>query len=88
MQSFAIQKGNVIQKIDSKINIFDYNNSYLYTLNKSATEIFSYIKRGLSVNKIIGTIEKKYSIPHKRAEKDVNELIADLLKKNILLIKR
>lgn len=68
-----------------KINIFDGEQSLLYTLNQTATFIFEKLKQGLDDKKIIDVLIKKYSISKEKADKDVREFIKELKKRKILI---
>jgi hypothetical protein len=50
---YQIQKGLIIQKIDNEIVIFDAEESLLYTLNATASEIFRLLKKGLKEEEIV-----------------------------------
>ena len=81
---FKINKGFIVQKLDDKMVIFDGEESVLYTFNETASFIFKKLKKGEEKEKIIEMVEKKYDIKKERAEKDFNELTADLKKKKII----
>lgn len=81
---YKIQKGLIIQKINDKTMIFDNKKSFLYTLNKTASEIFRGLKKGFSKEKIISLMMKKYLIKKENLEKDVDFLIKNLLKEKII----
>ena len=57
---YQIQKGLIIQKIDKETIIFDAEESVLYTLNETASEIFRMLKKGLKEEEIVEKIVKKY----------------------------
>jgi len=86
MPKYKINKGFIVQKLDDKTVIFDGEESVLYTFNETASFIFQKLKLGWDKEKIIEDLIKKYQIKEKRAEKDVNDLISDLLKKKIISI--
>ena len=81
---YKINKGFIVQKLDDKMVIFDGEESVLYTFNETASFIFKKLKKGEEKEKIIEMVEKKYDIKKERAEKDFNELTADLKKKKII----
>jgi hypothetical protein len=81
---YKIQKGLIVQKLGKETVIFDGEESVLYTLNETASEIFKMIKKGLSEEEIVEKMVKKYSIKKERAEKDVRELVEELIKKGIV----
>ena len=84
MAKYKINKGFITQKLDDKTVIFDGEESVLYTFNETASFIFKKIKKGEEKEKIIEMVEKKYGIKEDRAEKDFNELVADLKKRKII----
>ena len=82
---YQIQKGLIIQKIDKETVIFDAEESVLYTLNETASEIFRLLKKGLSEEEIVERMVKKYDVRKERVEKDVREIIGKLEKRKILV---
>jgi len=84
---YQIQKGLIIQKIDKETVIFDAEESVLYTLNETASEIFRLLKKGLKEEEIVEKIVKKYDVRKERVEKDVREIIGKLEKRKILVLK-
>jgi len=84
---YKIQKGLIIQKIDKETVIFDAEESVLYTLNETAAEIFKMIKKGLKEEEIVERMVKKYEVKKERVEKDVKELVEELRKRKILVLK-
>jgi hypothetical protein len=85
---YQIQKGLIIQKIDKETVIFDAEESVLYTLNETASEIFRLLKKGLKEEEIVERMVKKYEVRKERVEKDVKELIKELKKRKILVLKK
>lgn len=81
---YTITKGLITQKLDNKTVIFDGEESVLYTFNETASYIFLKIKAKWNEEKIILSLVKRYGVKEERAEKDVKELIKDLLKKKII----
>ena len=85
---YQLQKGLIIQKLDKETVIFDAEESVLYTLNETAVEIFKMIKKGLKEDKIIEKMLKKYQVKKERVEKDVKNLIEELKKRKILVLRK
>ena len=85
---YQIQKGLIIQKLDKETVIFDADESVLYTLNETAAEIFKMIKKGLKEDEIVEKMLKKYQVKKERLEKDVKELIEELKKRKILVLRK
>jgi len=84
---YQIQKGLIIQKIDKETVIFDAEESVLYTLNETASEIFRLLKKGLKEEEIVERMVKKYEVRKERVERDVREIIGKLEKRKILVLK-
>jgi len=84
---YQIQKGLIIEKIDKETVIFDAEESVLYTLNETASEIFRLLKKGLKEEEIVERMVKKYDVRKERVEKDVREIIGKLEKRKILVLK-
>ena len=84
MPKFKINKGFITQKLDDKTVIFDGEESVLYTFNESASFIFRELKKGEDQESIVSSLVKRYGIKEKKAEKDLNDLVADFLKKKII----
>ncbi len=84
MKRYKLNKGFIAQKLDGKMTIFDGDKSVLYTFNETASLVFDKLKSGKSKEEIVASFVKKYGIEKKRAEKDVSELLQDLLSKKII----
>lgn len=78
MSGFKVKKGLISRKEKDKTTIFDSENSQLLTLNKTASLIFSLIKRGKNKKDIITQLSKKYGSQEERIKSDVSELIENL----------
>jgi len=85
---YQLQKGLIIQKIDKETVIFDAEESVLYTLNETAAEIFKMIKKGLKEDEIAEKMVKKYKVKKEKVEKDVKELVEELKKRKILVLRK
>jgi len=83
---YRVNKGFIIQKIDDKTVIFDEEESMLFTLNETASEIFRLMKKGIDKKEIVEKMVKKYAIKKERVEKDFNGLVTDLKKMKIISV--
>lgn len=81
---YKINKGFIVQKIDNELVIFDGEESVLYTLNETAAFIFQKLKRGLSEEKIVEAMVKKYDVDKERVKRDVRRIIKRLGKNKII----
>ena len=86
MKRYKVSKGFIVQKLDGKTTIFDGEKSMLYTFNETATFVFQKLKLGKSIEDINAIFIKKYGISKEKAEKDIKELLKDLLSKKIISI--
>lgn len=84
MAKYRVLKGLITQKLDDKTVIFDGEKSILYTFNESASYIFRKIKSGSDKSQILSALVKRYGIKEKKAERDFNILINDLLAKKVI----
>ena len=85
MQTYKINKGFVVQKLDNKTVIFDGEESLLYTFNETASYVFKKLKIGWDEVRIAQSLAKLYKIKEARAKKDVKELISEMKKKKLIL---
>jgi len=79
-----INKGIVIQKKGKTSTIFDGEKSILFTLNDTATFIFSCLKLDKKTEEIAKFMVKKYKITPDVATKDIRDFITELKKKKIV----
>lgn len=84
MKKYQLRKGFITQKIGDKINIFDGEESFLYTFNKTAAFIFERLKQGMADTEIIEALIKKYNIKKDRAEQDLKEFTVELKRRKII----
>lgn len=84
---YILNKGFIIQKAGKSITIFDPENSLLYTLNATASYIFTKIKSGKEIEEIVSSLARDYDASKEQLEKDLVELLDDLVRKKILIRK-
>lgn len=80
---YSIKKHFVIEKIEGKTTLFDVDSSTFYSFNETGTYIFSLVKKGQEKEKMTEALAKRYGITKKKAEKDVNDFLKDLVKNKI-----
>jgi len=81
---YKVKKSFIVQKMGDKTVLFDNDSSILYTLNETANYIFSQLKKGLSKSEIIQKMMKRYGIKEKKLSSDFDDVVKDLIKKEIL----
>ncbi len=84
MKKYSVNKSFITQKIGEKKSIFDTENSFLYTLNETATYVFDKLRLGWNEEKIKEALIKKYDVADKQATKDILEIIEEFKKKKII----
>jgi len=83
-KKYKINKGYISQDIENKTVIFDSEHSILFTFNETAAFIFKRLSQGHETDKIVKALAKSYDVTENVARKDVDRLIATLLKKKII----
>ncbi len=84
MKKYTLNKEFVLQFNKDKVTIFNPENSYLYTLNKTATLIVVFLDEGLTIELLIKKILEEYNIDFIEAEREVLETIDYLLAEKII----
>jgi len=82
---YKLNKNYIVQKLEDKVVIFDGEESVLFTLNDTASLIYSKLKTGTVKEKIVDELVKQYSVKKEIAEKDIDTLITDLKKQKIFV---
>lgn len=82
---YKIKEGLVWDEVEEKIVVLDSKNGKYFSLNKSAGEIWSYLKKGLDERDMVSKVLKKYeSSQRKDIETDIKKLLETLLKEGLL----
>jgi len=84
MPEYKVNKELIVEHIENGITLFDPDESYIFSLNETGAYIFSKVKTNTPVIKIVKAFEKKYSISNAKAKKDVDSLLARLVKNKII----
>jgi hypothetical protein len=82
--AYKLNKGFIVQKMGKETVIFDPDRSVLYTLNETASFVFSRLKKGLDQTAIVSALTKTFAVTPEHALKDVVTLLRDFKKKRIL----
>lgn len=76
--------GVTIHKLENKLNLFDGENSILYTLNESAAVILNGLKLGWSKVKILKDLQENYGAKITEAEEDYESILRFLKEKKLI----
>lgn len=83
---YKLNRNYIIQKIEkNKIIFFDSNASVIYTLNETGSEIFTLLKKNVSIYKISLFISKKYDTSKEQAKKDCEDFFNTLFHKKVFV---
>jgi hypothetical protein len=76
------------RKIGEFLYVVDSKTSMLYKFNETAEIVFECIKKCLDVDKIVEKIVSEYEVEESVARSDVEEIIKEMLEKNIIEIEK
>ena len=76
----------MVNNLGDKITIFDSERSILYSFNKTASYVFRKLKQKKEKTEITDSLVKTFSITKQRAEKDVNDILEEMVRSNIIEI--
>ncbi len=83
-RKYRLNKGFITQKMGDKTTIFEGEKSVLFTLNDTASYIFRGIQLQWDIPTIVTKVSDKYKISTSQAQKDIEEFVQVLLKKQII----
>jgi len=75
----------LVQSVSGEMVILDMESGQYYTLNTMATQILDYLKAGDSVTDVVSKVCDEYKATAQEVEHDVNEMIATLLDKKLVV---
>ncbi|MCX6731057.1 MAG: PqqD family protein [Candidatus Roizmanbacteria bacterium] len=83
-----VNKNLIVQKLEDSVVLFDSDASVLYTLNETATYIFTLLKKNVSKKDIVAQMKKRYGLDEKKMTADFDEVFNDFVKKGIITSKK
>ena len=86
MIKYEINNHLAYRKIGEYLYIVDSKTSMLHKLNETAGIVFECIKKGLNTEDIIEKITSIYEVEAKEVKADIEQIINEMLKKNIIKI--
>lgn len=85
---YCINSDRVVwRSIEGEIVVLNLDTGYYYSLNPVGSLIWQLLSDNKDTSKIIEKISQDYNIALARAKKDLNELISDLKKEKLILVK-
>jgi antirestriction protein len=76
------------RKIGEFLYVVDSKTSMLYKFNETAEIVFECIKKCCDVDKIVEKIVSEYEVEESVARSDVEEIIKEMLEKNIIEVEK
>jgi len=73
-----------LTEVDDEAVILDLNSGAYYGLNHIGSQLLSELKQGLDADSAIKSISEQYQIPNATVEKDIQELLSELLKQALI----
>ena len=84
-QRFAVSPDVAHREIDGRVLLLLPGDSHLYAFNEPGRMIWRAVLRKRKTADIAATIAKTFRIPLARAERDVRELLDDLLRRGAIV---
>ena len=81
-----IKKGLVVEELGESYVVYDNDSSVLHEFNEVGFIIFKLIKKEKSKERIIEELMSAYDTDRKLLEKDYDDFVADLEKKDLIII--
>jgi hypothetical protein len=85
---FSLKEGVFVKAIsENQTVIFDYNNSYYFSLDATSAEILSLVinEEFAYLDEIINELRVKYDVDQQTLTNDINEFLVSLLEKELLV---
>lgn len=83
-QRFAVRAGIAHREIAGTLLLLLPNDSHLYAFNETGRMVWRGLLRKQSSSAIAAAVAKHFSIPPTRAARDVDALLADLLRRGVI----
>ncbi len=82
---YRINKDKVASRvINGEAVLLNLNSGFYYSLNKTGSEVWQYLQEGKAIDEIIALLNKIYSLDEKKLKKDVESLVNDLTKEELI----
>ena len=74
-----------LTEVDDEVVLLDLNNGAYYGLNHIGADLLKALQHNQSVSQAVGQISERYQMNSAQVQTDIDELIQELLKSNLLL---
>ena len=82
---YKINNSQIVEEtIDGEVIIINLNKGHYFSLNGAGAEVWSYLKLGLSGNKIISHLKYHYDDPNKLIDVTVKKLLLNLKDEDLI----
>ena len=72
--------------IDGEAILINLSNGMYYSMDGVGSWIWELVEGGYSTRQIVDAVETRYDIPKEQAEADVGDLLAELIKENLVTV--
>ncbi len=84
---FAINTAEVAAKVlDGEAILINLSTGTYYGIDKAGCRIWEMIEKGYNQREIIETVVALYDVPAERAKADIESLISELIKENLIMV--
>lgn len=85
MIKFKINPSIIYKTFENEVHILDYKTANIYSLNPTASFIWTQLTKPITKLKLIEEVGKEFDASKKEIEKDVEEFINEYLEKEFIL---
>lgn len=85
MSRYAIPNTVLTQKLGDEMVLLDLAGEGYFSLNEVGTRVWQLLAQGQSAGQIQAVLEADYDVAPEQLEKDIGELIAQLLEQGLLV---
>lgn len=85
MNNYFVDSDKIVwRSIDGEAVIMNLDSGYYYSLNRIGTQVWQMLSERKDVPQIVASIEKQFSVPRARIEKDVKSILKELNKERLI----
>jgi len=86
-QSFTISEDALFQEVSGETVLLDLVSENYFGLDEAGTRVWALLVEGASVGQIVNTLLDEYEVDRTTVEKDVNELLGNLVETGLIAVR-
>ena len=86
-QSFTISEDALFQEVSGETVLLDLVSENYFGLDEAGTRVWALLVEGASVGQIVNTLLDEYEVDRTTLEKDVNELLGNLVETGLIAVR-